>query len=186
MVTSNCHMRTQGGYTQRRTKKKRRREQNRRVRLRGRNQVKQFRRKRRKGKKISDPVIQEEFLYNNIRGRNDKFRGIVLSQHWEKAKEKTKLSMKKPFESLTVKKAREQAAAATAAAAAGDTVPQTLANVQKIPVPKFQPSAAKFQQVCGYLQREQKLRNNDFQWSTAKLVGGVYHEEHTEEQRAAR
>ena len=45
--------------------------------------------------------------------------------------------MKKPFEGLTVKKAREQAAAA------GDTLPQTLANVQKIPVPKFQPSAAK-------------------------------------------
>ena len=142
--------------------------------------------KEKERKKHFDPLIQEEFLYNNIRGRNDRFRGFIPSQHWEKAKEKTKLSMKKPFESLTVKKAREQAAAATAAAAARDTVPQTLANVHKIPVPKFQPSAEKFQQVCGYLQREQKLRNNDIQWSTAKLMGGVHHEEHTQEQRAAR
>ena len=50
----------------------------------------------------------------------------------------------------------------------------------------YQPSATKYQKPCGFLEREEKLKNNDFQWSTAKLVGGICHEERSMEQKAAR
>ena len=50
----------------------------------------------------------------------------------------------------------------------------------------YQPSATKYQKPCGFLEREEKLKNNDFPWSTAKLVSGICHEEHSMEQKAAR
>ena len=88
------------------------------------------------------------------------------------------------MESATVKKGREEAAAAAADTAA--TAQQTPAHAPKLPVPKYEPSATKFQKACGYLEREEKLRNNDLQWSTAKLVGGICHKESTQQQRAAK
>ena len=129
-----------------------------------------------------DPVNQDEFMYMNIRSRNDKFRLFMPSQHWETAKKMTKLSTKKPFVSAAVKRERQEAAGAAAVV----TAQQTAAQVQKLQVPKYQPSATKFQKACGYLEREEKLKNKDFQWSTAKLVSGIHHEECSQEQRVAR
>ena len=92
--------------------------------------------------------------------------------------------MIKPFESAAVKRKRE----AAVAAATGTPVPaqETPAQATKIELPTYQPSATKYQKPCGFLEREEKLNNNDFQWSTAKLVGGIDHEECSMEQRAAR
>ena len=85
------------------------------------------------------------------------------------ANEMTKLSTKEPFERAAVKREREEAAVAAAVVPAQETP----APVPKLEVPKYQPSATKFQKACGYLEREEKLKNNDFQWSTAKC--GQWH-----------
>ena len=137
-----------------------------------------------KGKKTDfDPVHQDKFMYTDIKSRNDKFRLFVPSKHWKIAKKTTKLSMKEPFVSAAVKRERQEAAAAAATAV---TAQETPAQVKKLEVPKYQPSATKFQKACGYLEREEKLRNNKFQWPTAKLVSGIHHKECNQEQRAAR